>query len=100
MTLNGVLSLVVDFEIRIHHFNFCGIVIDVLLNEAVDVLTIDSEYECVLGLRLIVNPHFCERIQVVQGNRKRKDRVIGTVSLLGCNYILSNCKFTEFRMRV
>ena len=60
--LDDFFGLVVNFEIHSHLFSFGRIIINLLLDESVDVFTIDSENKCVLRHRLIVNSHLCQWI--------------------------------------
>ena len=113
----GILNLVFDFindpriifgdylfvvhsEVPIKLFNFRGIVIDLFFDEAVDVFSIDSENEYVFGMRLIVDPHFCEWIKTNQSNHDRKYRVFRAVLLSGGDHMLSDCKLSKLSMHV
>ena len=82
--------LVVDIEQEIDRFSLCGVEIDLLLDETVDLGVVHFDLKCVLGLGLIVNPHFCDGRQAAEGNGKGHEWILRAVTLLGADHMLSH----------
>ena len=96
----SVLLFIIDVELDLECFSFWRIIIDLLLNEAVNTGVINPDDKSILGLGLIVNPYFCDRMHAVQGNNKRK-KLASTIALLfGSNHMLSNSELTKLSVHV
>ena len=67
-----VVLFVIDVEFDIEFFSLCGVVIDLLLYKAVILVVIYPDDKSVLGLRLVIDLNFVERMQSIQSNCKRK----------------------------
>ena len=92
--------LVIDIEIYIQYFSLCWVIIYLLLHKTVNLVIIDSDNKSIIWLGLVVDPNFLKGVQTVHGNRKRKELVSGTVSLVGDYHILSHLKLTKLGYQV
>ena len=98
-TLAIATLLVVDVEVATERFSFGGIEVDLLLNKAIDVGVVDFDDKGVLGLWLVVHPHFCEGRQAAQGDGEGEEGVFRG-ALLGTDDILANGKLGELGQHV
>ena len=86
---------IIQIKLYSQCLGFGGIIINFLLYKTINVVTVDSEFEDILWLRLIINLHFCEGRQTAEGNGKRKE-LVSSVSLPDRNDMLANCQLRKF----